>query len=258
MDNPSTEAGRQVLDDQPPWGFGIAHGFAFEFLWFLQLDPEPQKTQRWDDSESQTHPPCGPQIPLGSNEDNNHRDESGHHKPQINLDVGEHNEPSVAVAFLQFSGRFGARNTSRGILSTAHLCVSGSSWNNERFVPGNSPNTDTEEKAPGRQAGEQTVDVSIQSVGPRTQRGEQDQQERGDHQRPLARKMIAVPAEEELAHDGSRKGDGRDIGSGGGSLVLHRIELGQHRVHGSDDPNDGLGSAHSHDASGVLGPYPLR
>ena len=64
-----------LLDYEPPWGFGVLHGFAVEFFGFLELQSEIDETEWWDDAQSETYSPCCAEmvIPAGQYHDHGYQ-----------------------------------------------------------------------------------------------------------------------------------------------------------------------------------------
>ena len=59
---------------------------------------------------------------FGEDQDQDHGDQTSRDKSQINLDVGEHDEPSIPVAGFELAGAFCAGDTTGWILPT--VCLS--------------------------------------------------------------------------------------------------------------------------------------
>ena len=63
-------------------------------------------------------------LPRGKH--NEHGDESANHEPEIDLEVGRQNKPSVTVAFLKLSGRL--RRTDRAGRTVEEMMSSIPGW----------------------------------------------------------------------------------------------------------------------------------
>lgn len=56
---------------------------------------------------------------VGARQDNDHGNKGRGNESNIDLNVGEHDEPSVSMPFLELSGTFGACDTASWVFSTA-------------------------------------------------------------------------------------------------------------------------------------------
>jgi len=57
-------------------------------------------------------------VVFGSDENDNHGHKGCHDESNVDLNIGEHDEPSVAMASLQFTSALGASDTSSRIFAT--------------------------------------------------------------------------------------------------------------------------------------------
>lgn len=73
---------------------------------FLQLDPQVQQRQGWNDAQAKTHAPGGSQVIFTEDEDHDHRHKRGDNEANIDGKVCEADKPSVAVASFEFASRF--------------------------------------------------------------------------------------------------------------------------------------------------------
>ena len=105
-------------DNQPPWRAAVPHRFTFELFRLVELDSQPQEAQRWNDAESETNAPSCTKVVFGSDQNEDHGHEGCYDESDVDLNVGEHDEPSVTMASLQFTGALGASHTSSGIFTT--------------------------------------------------------------------------------------------------------------------------------------------
>ena len=66
---------------------------------FLQFEPEVEEAEGGKDTEAEGETPGCAEMVFGEDEDENHGDKGGQYEADVDLDVGEHDEPAVAVAF---------------------------------------------------------------------------------------------------------------------------------------------------------------
>ena len=101
----------------------MLHGFAVELFRFFQLVSEIQKGQGRDRTETKGNSPSGVKLRIifASDKDHDHSDEGRNDETKVDLKIGEHDEPAIAVALLELSSAFGAGDRSGGIFSSEAL-----------------------------------------------------------------------------------------------------------------------------------------
>lgn len=107
-----------ILNNEPPWRPGVLHRLAIELFWLVELQSEIDQTERWDDAQAKADPPRRAQMAVGAGQDHNHGHQARGDEADVDLDVCEHDEPSVSMSFLQLPGAFGAGDTSSRIFTT--------------------------------------------------------------------------------------------------------------------------------------------
>lgn len=74
----------------------------------MELEAEVEEGEGGDDAEAEGEPPGGAEVRFVADEHQDHGDEVGEDEAQVDLHVGEHDEPAVAVAGFELAGAFGA------------------------------------------------------------------------------------------------------------------------------------------------------
>ncbi|KAK3116332.1 hypothetical protein LTR53_003409 [Teratosphaeriaceae sp. CCFEE 6253] len=136
-----------------------------------------------------TAPPDEPQVVRAHGRDD-YRDEPPDDEPEIDLGIGEEAGPAVAMARLHLPGRLGASDGTHGMLAA---------------------NADAEQEAMRDQRCGETGMRPARAPRSCTESGEDGEDDRGDEQTPFPRVVIAGVAEDQLAEDRAREGDGGHI-----------------------------------------------
>ncbi len=120
VNEPDGRDGKKTLpieaDNQHIWV--LCHFLAVVLLWFLQLRAEREEDDRRDDCDAQTDTPCGSQVSLRCNQDNDHRNQCANCEAHVDHKICGEDEPSVAVPGLEFCGSFRGGDTAGGIFSS--------------------------------------------------------------------------------------------------------------------------------------------
>lgn len=190
------------------------HTFSVELLRLLQLEPQIQQTERRNHTKAQGDTPNGTQVVLGEDQDDNHRNQAGQYKAQVDHKVGKDDEPAVALTLGQLPGAFGRGDGARRILTA---------------------DANAQEETVRGQCSKESVLAAFVTVRTGGQSSENDEDEGGNHQRPLTRPVVTQHAEDQLAQYGAGKGYGRDILGGGRVGVGIGVEPAQDGVDGAND-----------------------
>lgn len=97
-----------LLDDQPNRVF--VHPFPVELLRFLQLQPQVEQAEGRDDTQTQSHTPRSTEVVLSEDQNQDHGDQVRDDETGVDLEVGEHDEPAVAMALLELAGALCGRD----------------------------------------------------------------------------------------------------------------------------------------------------
>lgn len=106
------------LDHEQPGNTSVLHGFFVILLGLLQLGPQIQQTQRWEDPETKSKTPGKTQVTIRADPDAYQRDKSSNDETEVDLEVGKQDEPSVSMAMLQLACRLGRCNRPCWVFST--------------------------------------------------------------------------------------------------------------------------------------------
>lgn len=151
---------------------------------------------------------------LSKDQTQDHGHKSRNDKSKVNLEVGEHDEPTVAVAALELPSVLSTGDRPSRVLAS---------------------NTDTDEKAVCGKSSKHTILAAVRTIGARTKSGKDEKNDGGDHQRPLAGVDITGVAKDEHADDSASEGNGGDILTGRGVLIGIRVKGAQDSVHLADN-----------------------
>ena len=162
------------------------HALAVKLLGLVQLQSEIDQAQRWNHTQAQSHTPDGTQMVLGKNQAENHGDEGRENVAGVNQKIGEHDKPAVPMAFFQLAGVLGARDRPRGILAS---------------------DADADEEPIGREGSKQAILAVAVTVGTRAESRKDEQDQGGDHERPLTRPVITGVAEDQHPDNSPSKGN---------------------------------------------------
>lgn len=190
------------------------HALAVKFLGLVQFESEIEQAQWRDDAETQGHAPSRAQVVLSENQDQDHGRQSRSNETEIDLQIGEHNEPAVPVALFQFAAALGCGNRPGGILSS---------------------NTNAQEEAIGGKGSEKTVRASMVTVRGGTQDREQDEDQRRNQERAFPGPVVAQNTEKEHPNNSTGERDGRDVLACGGFGIRFGVDNAKHRINGPDN-----------------------
>jgi hypothetical protein len=189
------------------------HALTVKFLGLVQFESEIEQAQWRDDAETQGHTPGRTQVVLGENQDQDHGRQSRSNETEIDLQIGEHDEPAVPVALFQFAAALGCGNRPGGILSS---------------------NTNTQEEAIGGKGSEKTVSASIVTVRGGAQDREQDEDQRRNQERAFPGPVVAQNTEKEHPNNSTGERDGRDVLARRGFSIRFGVDHAKHRIDGPD------------------------
>jgi len=95
------------LDNQQPRGLRFGKRFALEGFGLLQLETQVQERQGRDDADAEADAPGGAEVLLACCEHDDGGDDCADEEGEVDLHVGEEDEPFVARAFAELARRFG-------------------------------------------------------------------------------------------------------------------------------------------------------
>lgn len=190
------------------------HALLVKLLRLIQLQSQIKQAQRRDHAQAQRYTPDSTQMVFREDQHQDHSHQSRDDVGKIDLKIAEHDEPSIPVATLQLICILGGGNRSGGILAT---------------------DSDAQKEPIRSQGRKHAVRATMQSIGARTQGAEDDQDNCGNHERPLARPVIAQVSEDQLSKHRAGEGDGRDVLASGGVFVGVGVDLTEDSVDWTDD-----------------------
>ena len=206
-----------LLDHEHPRRFRVLHRFTVELLGLLELNSQIQQAERWNYSQAQGYSPYRAQVALGEYQNQYHRDKASRDESQIDLDIGEHDEPSIPVSGFELASTLGAGDTTSWVLPTGFLSAGALHCVGRGFKPYSY--TD-QESIRGKRL-EETRDTPVIAIRASRQCSEENQDQGRRHQSPFSRIVIAHPSKKQLSNDGANKGDRSDILlSGRGGVLL--------------------------------------
>jgi hypothetical protein len=170
-------------------------------------------------------------MAFASNEHYDRGDDRRDEERQVDLDVGEEDEPLVSRAFLELSGRFCAANAACGIFSTN--AYKGQYYNYEsrslQIL------TNTQKEAVRHKRSQQARWASSSAIRARSKRCEENDDNGRCEQRPLPREVIGSVSEKQHPKNRASEGDAGNIRLRRRFGIGVRIYLFQHGVDRTDN-----------------------
>lgn len=96
----------------------MGHGLALEGLGLPELEAQIQEGEGREDADAQADAPGDAQVVLARDDDDDGGYDGGDEEGEVDLHVGEEDEPFVACALLKFAGAFGATDGACWVFSS--------------------------------------------------------------------------------------------------------------------------------------------